>query len=222
MDKKKVIILYTTYIEGYQSYQSEDEFLVEENRDKKKLVNVWEEYKKKYSSIPFELDFEFWCGTNIKYIYERERHYKCFCEKEIKKIKDQINDLVTTNQIAGLIISPLLTEMEIRLGNCFQTFTELYNEFHLNVPIYYIDLPHSDRRAIGWGYLEDVEPFKRVVDDFRNNGYTEERGFVESPYVPDDFFHYQIGSEEMIRYFLEFPIKKQEEKLILERIKKEN
>lgn len=216
--EKKVIVLDIPYIESYENYQKETEFLMQEEKNKKKLINIWEEYKDKYSSVPFEIDFEFWYGTNEIYNYKLERIYKCFYEEEIAAIKEKIKNLVVANQIVGLIVSPLLTEQEIEWGTRFQTFANLYDCIHQDVPIYYIDFSVADRRRIGGAYLEDLEPFKKVVEDFRNAGYKEENGFIEGPYMPADFFHYRIGSEEMLRYFLDFH-KTQEECLKRERTK---
>lgn len=201
--EKRIIVLYTSYIEGYKS---NDEFEVQEKINDKKLADVWEEYKENCSNVPFEINFEFWHGSNITFIYGKDRRYRCFNERDIEEVKEKISYLISTNQIAGLIISPMLTEQEVEKGNDFRTFTELYESFHKRVPTYYIDFSHADRGFIGWDYLENCDPFNKVIKYFRDNGYESD----ENPCVPSDFFHYRVGSKEIIQYTLDFSLKNQE------------
>ena len=164
----------------------------------------------------FELELVYKMGTRwADFLYDC---YYYFDDKDIEKLCEEIESLIKSDEIVGLIIDPILTfeEEELYRKRGFiwgRTLEKIYNQFSQVLPIcYYIC---SD---CGSFYTEEI--CKKINNEYKNSGYTKENGYFEIPRVTLGNYHGEL--ESMIKYFIDFYNKRQEESFKLEKVKKES
>lgn len=134
---------------------------------------------------------------------------------------EEIEALVQTDEIAGLVVAPILTwkeeQMWMNSSSNDSMYTEaleaIYNRFSNVLPIYYYGMSSM-------GAFCSSPLCKRMVEEFRQKGYTEEKGYYGIPLI--SVLEWSEEFESMFKCFIDFHSKKQEADLKLERVPKIN
>lgn len=177
------------------------------------IMKSWQLYKQEHLNLSMDLYFEFWRGSNIFRVDNTEQYY-VFSEKELLTIKQEIDELINSNQIFGLILNLRLTqeEMEKWSYNSYnligKSFVELFQYFYKRIPTYYL------QQALDCDWmLYDYEFLQEIYHFYINQGYlTDKKGhwiYVDKlfEFNMDDFFgcclnHFSRMQEEKLELSL--------------------
>lgn len=212
--KKKVIILEAPLI---SDYNGEPQYTSMELQN---MTDSFEYFKKEERNIPFDLDFEFWRGSDIFRINNVKKYY-VFSEKELLNAKQEIDELINSNQLFGLILDTKLTkeEMEKWVDDRYtkyigETFAKLLQYFYKKIPTFHIRPMYEDEGIIK---MYEFEFLQKINHYYMDQGYFKQRNGGYSIYINYDF--------QMMEHFFEACsihfYKMQEEKLELSLIKKD-
>lgn len=173
-------------------------------------------YRLAHPESSIDLEVECRTGTDYRDIYISDV-FCYFYDKEINELIEEIETLIQSNEIAGLIINPILTYKDEELYNYCSlipanALETIYNHFSDKLPICYYAF-------CGCGPFYTTEICKRINKEYSEKGYTKENGYFEIPRVAWGSFDGE--NESMIKYFIDFYYKRTED-FKLEKIKKED
>ena len=186
-------------------YEYEKNLLSKYKKQYENIEKYWDDYYKKNYNIDFDIRVESLCGTDRETIGGELISTQVLFFKDFETVKQEIDSLIDSNEVLGILITPYLTYEEyIQATNnvyeCME-FWKLYDYFIEHVPVC------IKKPEILLSNFFESSAYKII------NGNFKEEHLGEVPIVNAQ---YKLGFEEMFNYFMECYYKRtQESKVVL-------
>lgn len=173
-------------------YEDEKNWLVKYKKQYDDIEKYWDDYYKKNNNIEFDIHVEPLYGTDKETIAGELISTQVLFFKEFEILKQEIDSLIDSNDVLGILITPYLTYKEYRQATynvyeCME-FMKFYDYFIDRVPIC------IKKPEVLLSNFFDSSVYKII-----NKNFIEEHS-VEIPIVNT---RYKLGFEEMFNYFME-------------------
>jgi len=181
-------------------YEYEKNCLIKYKKQYDNIKKYWDDYYKKNNNVEFDIQVESLCGTNKETVGGELISTQVLFFNDFEIVKKEIDSLVDSNDVLGILITPYLTYEEYsqatyNIYECME-FWKLYDYFIERVPV-----------CIKKPEILTSNFFESSVYKIINRNFKEEH----SSEVPIVDTRYKLGFEEMFNYFMECYHKRMQE-----------
>ena len=120
-------------------YEYDKNYLIKYKKQYDNIKKYWDDYYKKNNNVEFDINVESLCGTNRETIGGELISTQVLFFNDFEKLKKEIDSLVDSNDVLGILITPYLTYEEYNqaIHNIYECmeFWKLYDYFIERVPV---------------------------------------------------------------------------------------